>query len=93
MMGRRLISALSQQINNLKSVFGLGDSSTEKEEKAVTAVRKEPIAAEQFVQRLKQKKSDKYLKIEVRVSDFLSCFFTNIILLLLFPVLFLPAWP
>lgn len=67
-MGRRLISALSQQILNLKSVFGFGDSSTEKEEKAVTAVKKEPIAAEQFIQRFKQKKSDKYLKIEVRVS-------------------------
>lgn len=67
-MGRRLMSALSRQILNLKSVFGFDDSSTEKEEKAVTAVRKEPIAAEQFVQRLKQKKSDKYLKIEVRVS-------------------------
>ncbi|XP_076093881.1 receptor-type tyrosine-protein phosphatase epsilon-like [Mytilus galloprovincialis] len=38
----------------------------EKEEKAVTAVKKEPIAAEQFIQRFKQKKSDKYLKIEVR---------------------------
>lgn len=67
-MGRRLMSALSRQILNLKSVFGFDDSSTEREEKAVTAVRKEPIVAEQFVQRLKQKKSDKYLKIEVRVS-------------------------
>ena len=68
MMGRRLISAIGQQISNLKSVFGFGDSSVEKEEKAVRAVKKEPIAAEQFVQRLKQKKLDKYLKIEVRVS-------------------------
>lgn len=75
MMGRRFISALSQQISNLKSVFGFGDSSTEKEEKAVRAVKRDPIAAEQFVQRLKQKKLDKYLKIEVRVSKHLIVIF------------------
>nr|XP_022317886.1 receptor-type tyrosine-protein phosphatase epsilon-like isoform X2 [Crassostrea virginica] len=38
----------------------------EKEEKAVAGVKREPIAAEQFLQKLKQKKSDKQLNIEVR---------------------------
>uniref|UniRef100_A0A8W8NAF5 Tyrosine-protein phosphatase domain-containing protein n=1 Tax=Magallana gigas TaxID=29159 RepID=A0A8W8NAF5_MAGGI len=38
----------------------------EKEEKAVAGVKREPIAAEQFLQKLKQKKSDKHLNIEVR---------------------------
>ncbi|XP_062592748.1 receptor-type tyrosine-protein phosphatase epsilon-like isoform X2 [Saccostrea cucullata] len=38
----------------------------EKEEKAVAGVKREPIASEQFLQKLKQKKSDKQLNIEVR---------------------------
>ncbi|KAL5022618.1 hypothetical protein ScPMuIL_001773 [Solemya velum] len=38
----------------------------EKEERAVSAVKKEAIPMEQFLSRLKQKKLDKYLNIEVR---------------------------
>ncbi|XP_069126271.1 receptor-type tyrosine-protein phosphatase epsilon-like [Argopecten irradians] len=38
----------------------------DREEKAVTAVKRDPIMAENFLQKLKQKKSDKYLNIEVR---------------------------
>lgn len=68
-MGKRLLAALSRQISNLKTAFGFDDSSSEKEEKAVEAVKKEPILKEQFLQRLKQKKSDKLLNIEVRVSS------------------------
>lgn len=60
--------ALSRQLSGIKSVFGFDDSSVEKEEKAVAGVKREPIAAEQFLQKLKQKKSDKHLNIEVRVS-------------------------
>lgn len=63
--------ALSRQLSGIKSVFGFDDSSVEKEEKAVAGVKREPIAAEQFLQKLKQKKSDKHLKIEVRVSPIL----------------------
>lgn len=58
--------ALSRQLSGIKSVFGFDDSSVEKEEKAVAGVKREPIAAEQFLQKLKQKKSDKHLNIEVR---------------------------
>lgn len=63
--------ALSRQLSGIKSVFGFDDSSVEKEEKAVAGVKREPIAAEQFLQKLKQKKSDKHLNIEVRVSPIL----------------------
>lgn len=63
--------ALSRQLSGIKSVFGFDDSSVEKEEKAVAGVKREPIAAEQFLQKLKQKKSDKHLYIEVRVSPIL----------------------
>ena len=66
-MGKRLLETLSRHIINIKSVFGFDDSTSEKEEKAVEAVKRDPIAAEQFLQRLKQKKSDKHLNIEVRV--------------------------
>ena len=62
--------ALSRQLSAIKSVFGFDDSSVEKEEKAVAGVKREPIAAEQFLQKLKQKKSDKQLNIEVRVRSF-----------------------
>nr|XP_022317888.1 receptor-type tyrosine-protein phosphatase mu-like isoform X4 [Crassostrea virginica] len=65
-MGKRLLMALSRQLSAIKSVFGFDDSSVEKEEKAVAGVKREPIAAEQFLQKLKQKKSDKQLNIEVR---------------------------
>lgn len=44
------------------------DSSSEKEEKAIAAIKKEPIQVDQFLQRLRQKKLDKYLNFEVRVS-------------------------
>lgn len=63
--------ALSRQLSGIKSVFDFDDSSVEKEEKAVAGVKREPIAAEQFLQKLKQKKSDKHLNIEVRVSPIL----------------------
>lgn len=63
--------ALSRQLSSIKSVFGFDDSSVEKEEKAVAGVKREPIAVEQFLQKLKQKKSDKHLNIEVRVSPIL----------------------
>ncbi|KAJ8305250.1 hypothetical protein KUTeg_015795, partial [Tegillarca granosa] len=76
-MGKRLLAALSRQISNLKTAFGFDDSSSEKEEKAVEAVKRDPILKEQFVQRLKQKKSDKLLNIEVRAivrnQDEFSC--------------------
>ncbi|KAL4236575.1 hypothetical protein ACF0H5_004960 [Mactra antiquata] len=42
------------------------ESSTEKEEKAIAAIKKEPIQADQFLQKLRQKKLDKYLTFEVR---------------------------
>lgn len=71
-MGKRLLMALSHQLSGIKSVFGFDDSSAEKEEKAVEGVKKEPIAGDQFLQKLKQKKSDKQLNIEVRVSIILS---------------------
>ncbi|KAK3577546.1 hypothetical protein CHS0354_026514 [Potamilus streckersoni] len=38
----------------------------EKEEKAIAAIKKEPIPVDQFLQRLRQKKLDKYLNFEVR---------------------------
>lgn len=44
--------ALSRQLSGIKSVFGFDDSSVEKEEKAVAGVKREPIAAEQFLQKL-----------------------------------------
>ena len=50
------------------SSFFSDDSSTEKEEKAIAAIKKEPIQVDQFLQRLRQKKLDKYLNFEVRVS-------------------------
>lgn len=43
-------------------------SSTEKEEKAISAIKKDPIPVEQFLQKLRQKKLDKILNFEVRVS-------------------------
>lgn len=44
-------------------------SSTEKEEKAISAIKKDPIPVEQFLQKLRQKKLDKILNFEVRVSN------------------------
>lgn len=46
------------------------ESSTEKEEKAIAAIKKEPIQVDQFLHKLRQKKLDKYLNFEVRVSSF-----------------------
>ncbi|XP_045159751.1 receptor-type tyrosine-protein phosphatase mu-like isoform X3 [Mercenaria mercenaria] len=37
-----------------------------KEEKAIAAIKKEPIQVDQFLQKLRQKKLDKYLNFEVR---------------------------
>ncbi|WAR23087.1 PTPRM-like protein [Mya arenaria] len=51
-----------QHINALLKI----QSSAEKEEKAITSIKKEPIHVEQFLQKLRQKKLDKYLKFEVR---------------------------
>ncbi|KAK3090093.1 hypothetical protein FSP39_009137 [Pinctada imbricata] len=65
-MGKRLLGTLSRHISTIKAAFGFDDFSSEKEEKAVSAVKKDPIAADQFLHRLKQKKSDKQFNIEVR---------------------------
>ncbi|XP_033738828.1 receptor-type tyrosine-protein phosphatase mu-like [Pecten maximus] len=65
-MGKQLLVALNRRINNLRSALGFNVSTSDREEKAVTAVKRDPIMAENFLQRLKQKKSDKYLNIEVR---------------------------
>lgn len=71
MMGKRLFASFNKRIAHLRSMCGIDDSSAEKEERAVSAVKKEAIPMEQFLSRLKQKKLDKYLNIEVRVSCFL----------------------
>lgn len=55
--------------DNVNSCLNL-QSSAEKEEKAIAAIKKEPIQADQFLQKLRQKKLDKYLTFEVRVSGF-----------------------
>ena len=41
---------------------------SEKEEKAIAAIKKEPIQVDQFLHKLRQKKLDKYLNFEVRVT-------------------------
>lgn len=73
-MGRRILASLNRKISNIKCAFGLDTSNAEKEEKAVLSVKKEPIPVEQFHTRLKQKKTDKHLNIEVRVSSTLKLF-------------------
>ena len=57
-------------LNQLVNISSDLDSSSEKEEKAIAAIKKEPIQVDQFLQRLRQKKLDKYLNFEVRVSRF-----------------------
>ena len=60
---------VNEVLYQLVSLFS-DDSTTEKEDKAIAAIKKEPIQVDQFLQRLRQKKLDKYLNFEVRVSSF-----------------------
>ena len=66
-MGKRNLPSFNNLHDAILTCSGI-DSSAEKEEKAIAAIKKEPIQVDQFLQKLRQKKLDKYLNYEVRVS-------------------------
>jgi hypothetical protein len=67
-IGRQMYAFIDRYVADyVNSCLNL-TSSTEKEEKAIAAIKKEPIQVDQFLQKLRQKKLDKYLNFEVRVS-------------------------
>jgi len=57
------------ELTQVNACTHVRSSSTEKEEKAIAAIKKEPIPVDQFLQKLREKKLDKILNFEVRVSN------------------------
>lgn len=55
-------------LGQINVCINIQSSSTEKEEKAITEIKKEPIPVDLFLLKLRQKKLDKILNFEVRVS-------------------------
>lgn len=58
------------ELAQINACLNVHSSSTEKEEKAISAIKKEPIPVDQFLPKLRLKKLDKILNFEVRVSQF-----------------------
>lgn len=67
-MGKNLLSSLGAKLSQLKVMCGLSVDSSAKEEKAVAAVRRDPIPSARFLHVLKQRKHDQQLSTEFKVS-------------------------
>ncbi|KAK7490500.1 hypothetical protein BaRGS_00018286 [Batillaria attramentaria] len=76
-MGKNLLSSVGAKLSQLKVMCGLSVDSAAKEEKAVAAVRRDPVPASRFLHVCKQRKFDKQLATEFKVSK------TDVVLVLL----------
>ena len=67
-MGKNLLSSLGATLSQLKVMCGLSVDSSAKEEKAVAAVRRDPIPSARFLHVYKQRKHERRVSIEFKVS-------------------------
>ena len=67
-MGKNLLSSLGATLSQLKVMCGLSVDSSAKEEKAVAAVRRDPIPSARFLHVYKQRKHEQRVSIEFKVS-------------------------
>ena len=67
-MGKNLLNSLGAKLSQLKVMCGLSVDSAAKEEKAVAAVRRDPIPASRFLSVCKLKNHDQQLSTEFKVS-------------------------
>ncbi|XP_070194716.1 receptor-type tyrosine-protein phosphatase kappa-like [Littorina saxatilis] len=65
-MGKNLLNSLGAKLSQLKVMCGLSVDSTAKEEKAVAAVRRDPIPTARFLAVIRQRKHEQHVSTEFK---------------------------